>query len=467
MEPSLPPLSPQDAWSEHFARALDDGRFRALELVDEQQRRIDGLEAELTAELQQLLAASDPERESAQRRDAELRDAELTRREAALADERRELSQARQRLDGDRSALADERAELAARRDASVLQRRRIARKLKTEWAAQREIIRRRKNELAQLAGAEHDQLQFALAAARARLEDLSQQRARLALRLRKRAAEARELRRANRRLLDQTGRNGGASAPGRTEGSLGRGVEPRPAEDRETLERQLMIAQRQLAESDSVSEAQERKFEDLQRRFEMAVSELRVHKQRSQELEDRFGSAETGRPEAAQDWESRKRQLLDALEHDRLDPDDFETRATIQGTIRITDEVVAKKDREIAELKMLLDQQSQNIGSLAVGASAVADILNSDELVRQERERLAQLQTEWRDKLRQAEIEISVERAQLARARNELDDQLSELNKAQPVSPPRPEVTPALTKLGSGRWRAFLGIRDKDPGGP
>ena len=69
--------------------------------------------------------------------------------------------------------------------------------------------------------------------------------------------------------------------------------------------------------------------------------------------------------------------------------------RLTIESTIQITDEIVAQKDRELAELKLLLSQQSDSIGSVAVGAAAIAGVLGQDELIRQEREKLNSLQEE------------------------------------------------------------------------
>ena len=96
-------------------------------------------------------------------------------------------------------------------------------------------------------------------------------------------------------------------------------------------------------------------------------------------------------------DWDTQKRQLLAALEADVDDEDEErrQERLSIESTISITDHVVAEKDREIGELKQLLHDQSSNLGSVAVGATAIAGILDQDELVRQEREKLAQLQAD------------------------------------------------------------------------
>ncbi len=97
-------------------------------------------------------------------------------------------------------------------------------------------------------------------------------------------------------------------------------------------------------------------------------------------------------------DWESQKQRLLAQLESDFDDGDEAQAKnkLTVEGAIRITDQVVAQKDQlvaerelEIQELKQLLDQQAGSIGDVAVGAAAIADMLDKDELVREERENL------------------------------------------------------------------------------
>ena len=88
-----------------------------------------------------------------------------------------------------------------------------------------------------------------------------------------------------------------------------------------------------------------------------------------------------------------------------------------------------------------MLDNQAQQVGDVAIGAAAVAQLLDTDELVRQERESLKQLQDGLREQLRKAEVDISLERAKLARERAELDEKLRgwESEKAN---------------LPSGKWR-------------
>ena len=113
---------------------------------------------------------------------------------------------------------------------------------------------------------------------------------------------------------------------------------------------------------------------------------------------------------------------MLASLEADG-DPEQAAERIKIEEVIRTTEESLAQRDREISDLKELLEQQSAHLGSMAVGAAAVAEALNTDEIVQQERDNLQHLQEEWRAKLRQAEVDISVERAKLARERADLEE--------------------------------------------
>ena len=197
----------------------------------------------------------------------------------------------------------------------------------------------------------------------------------------------------------------------------------------------------RRLADAQAKASAGGEDSEDLQRRFEMAIQDVRELKAQNAELEEKLSRARAGvltgtTPGAGGnnfDWESQKRKMLASLDSDfdGNDEQDQKDRQTIEDTVRITDQVVAQKDHEIAELRELLENQSANIGSMAVGAAAVAAVLDQDELIGQERRRLAELENEWREKLRAAEVEMSVERAKIARERLALQDEARRSNSA------------------------------------
>jgi hypothetical protein len=167
-------------------------------------------------------------------------------------------------------------------------------------------------------------------------------------------------------------------------------------------------------------------------------------------------------------DWEAQKQRLLASLEDEDGDAGEEarKERLSIESTIRITDEVVADKDREIAELKRLLEDQTSSIGDVAIGAGAVAQLFDADEAIQQERDRLAELKTQWEGKLRQAELEISVQRAKCARERAEIDEHRRELSDLEQRLKELQEASgdDSSAARPKRRWLARLGLnRDEE----
>lgn len=222
---------------------------------------------------------------------------------------------------------------------------------------------------------------------------------------------------------------------------------------ERDELREELAARASQPSAESSDSE----EIENLRRRFELAVEDVRQLKTERAELEQRLASAEqTTRPSDADglDWEAQKRRMLASLEGDGADatPEQREERSTIEGTIRITDEIVAEKDAQIARLL-------EEISSEATGEAATppGPPLDDDERLEAERQRLAALEAEWEDKLRSAELELSVERAKIARERAELADLRIDMEAQQksggghPRTPDAPPKRNWLNKLGLG----------------
>lgn len=239
--------------------------------------------------------------------------------------------------------------------------------------------------------------------------------------------------------------------------------------EERDTLNELLNDAQQQLQDQpvaiggSAVESVDAEELANLQGKYDMAMTDLRELRRRNAELETRIAqSVQASSGSSAMDWESQKKRMLAALEaeerNERIAPDRADDRLTIEGTIQITDQMIADKDAEIAELKRLLEEQSQNVGNMAVGAAAIGAMLESDDIVQQERERLTQLEAEMNDKLRQAEIDISRERAKLARDRVEIDELRRQLEIER--SRPLPTVDPAGRKTPGGNWLARLGLK-------
>jgi hypothetical protein len=93
--------------------------------------------------------------------------------------------------------------------------------------------------------------------------------------------------------------------------------------------------------------------------------------------------------------------------------------------------------------------------------AAAVGQLLDEDTVVQQQREALQRLQEQWTDKLRQAEIDISRERAQLARQRVELEEKNRVMETRRTAAEGEATGGAAAGPSGRGRWLARLELKD------
>ncbi|MBX3415005.1 MAG: hypothetical protein KF708_20140 [Pirellulales bacterium] len=428
----------------------------------------------------------------------------LRQQQRQLADERAEfeaatdeLKAARTRLDDKSAQLEREREELEHEQAETKGQRRRIAHELRqqkttldaelkkqqAELEANQKDLESRNNELDKLA----DTLQQ-------RAVELQQQFAEREAKFAEREAEIVDL----RRQLEETGPaaagdpqleerlqqltadcHGAREARTRLEAELASTrarLEAAEAAQHEiesrcaSLNERLADADRRLAAA-STAVANDAQVADMQRRHEMLLEDLREQKKRNQKLEHEIEGLKSGRLTATQiegnDWESQKRRLLAALEAEAAaddNPDRKQERLSIEETIRKTETVVAAKEHEINELQRLLEQQSSQVGNLAVGAAAIAAELDKDELIQHEREKLNRMQDEWREKLRQAEIDLSLERAKIARERAELEEKLRQTEDERARHPEAGEVDPTGKKPATrGKWLARLGLKDDE----
>jgi chromosome segregation ATPase len=235
--------------------------------------------------------------------------------------------------------------------------------------------------------------------------------------------------------------------------------------------ERRLAEAEHRLAEAPKAAPDGQLEEEEFRRRYELALEDLREVKARNAELQQQLASARSAAPSATPprrgvlDWEAEKQRILAALESQSAGDDGNEEaraeRLKIEEVVRKTDAVLAAKDREIAELKGLLANQSGSLGVMAVGAAAVGEVLDKDAIVQEERENLKRLQEECREKLRQAEIELSLDRAKLARQRAELEEKLRAMAPQESSTIGTAETADKSGKPPRGRWLARLGLKD------
>ena len=212
---------------------------------------------------------------------------------------------------------------------------------------------------------------------------------------------------------------------------------------------------------------------EEASRRCLLAMEEVCDLKARNAELQRQLlevhsGAARAGEAPPADsgtDWEAQKRRFLAELESgDQHGAAATEQRSKIEEIVARTDKIVADKNREIEELHYLLNNQSNSLGSLALGAAALEQVLDQDAIVREERARLQQLQDDCRDKLRRGEIELAMERARLARRDAEVEEKLRNADQRRSLAEAEGEALAPTGRPVRGRWRTQMGLADDDP---
>jgi hypothetical protein len=239
--------------------------------------------------------------------------------------------------------------------------------------------------------------------------------------------------------------------------------------EENKQLETWLAEAEEKAKQGGGSAEGGGPELEDLRRRFEMAIQDVRELKTKNAELTEqvarnRQAGSTGGGGGGGSDWESMKQKMLAQLESDFDDADESQKaeKLTVQQAIQTTDQALADKERELEELRKLLDSQAQRVGEVAVGASAIAQVLDTDELIRQERATLKQLQESLREQLAKAEIDISLERAKQARERAELEEKMRTMEAERSNgSTPGDANGDKGKKAGGRKWLTRLGLGD------
>jgi chromosome segregation ATPase len=441
MEEHISPSSPGEnagAFSASALRELQERAHAALSASREQSAR---LEAELTRQLDELAATLNEQvaAESQHSSQAELLRAEIARLNSELETNRAAWLAERTGLEACRDELAGKVAALESQLHSSqdewrkqlhdfenrLREQQTLWNEQRSDWSLARTGLERERDELRQ---------KFDLA-----LEDVQ--------RLRARVAE-----------LEQ---------------DLARRPEPNQVDSAELValraERDALSArveqleQRPAAPIDLNGEQQ---LADLQRRFELAVEDVRELKTKNAKLESQLAAAASrSHPPAdsgGTDWESQKRRLLASLQDGEEGAAiSNHERATIEGTIEITDSVVAEKDRQIAELQAQLAAGNEGAACQLERDAKIKELIDADEVIAEHRKRVRELELEMEQKLRTAELELSVERAKMARQKMELDERRSELESQRQAF----ELAGGPPSQGQPRrrWLAQLGLKDEE----
>ncbi len=388
--------------TEELARLLKQQRGSVEQFLAVQRERLDRADSDLADRVRHRQGELDRRRSQIEAAEAKL---QHDLKALALAQDQHQLeleqlSTQREQVEQKQIELEKQREELAARRVHTEGQRRRIAREFSARQAAHRKELDRRQAEIDDLATTQ-------LARLNAQLADVTRQRGQLRQEL--------------------------AEAP-QTSGGDG-------------------------TDSD----------EDYQRLYEMALDDIRELKAQNEEQKKQLAGACTSGAAAAAnlggalDWEAQKRRILAALESD-FDQNDEQSageRLKIERVIRTTEQALAAKQQEIARLQKQFDEQAAGAESTAQEHAAAGEILDNNEVVQKERAALSRLQEEIQEKLRKAEVEISIERAKIARERAEIEEKLRVIGKKQTNEEIEAGSPADSNKPARGRWLAHLGIKD------
>lgn len=451
---------------------------------EQRKAELKALEMARNTELERQLAASQDEAEQARRALQELKST-LDQRTQELANSRgridsldAETTTLRDTLDKAQSLRARDAEEMsrAGAKDAGQQQELAAARSQVETLGVQVAELDRKCNEfsgrIAELNDALHqaqaslasnaEELSRVQAGDSAASEGLNEARARIAALEGQIAELGEDLRRAQA----EAAHHADELSRAKTGGSADRGLLAKLREERDAIAKKLEAAEAGLSKA---GKADPHKVDDLERRLQMAVEEMRELKRANTELENKLTkSRNSGAPagpvhSTGLDWEAQKQRLLASLEaDDPQDEEQVEERNTIEGTIRITDQIVGQKDEEISELKRQLAELPGTMSTKAATDGAIAEVLDRDEIIREERERLQQLQLEWREKIGKAETDLSVERAKIARERAEIADKMQAF---APGQEPRTQGgnTSDASKPARGRWLSMLGLKEVD----
>jgi ribosomal protein L3 len=127
---------------------------------------------------------------------------------------------------------------------------------------------------------------------------------------------------------------------------------------------------------------------------------------------------------------------------------------------VRITDEVVANKDRQISELKLQMASGTGAAGGMSTVADGASAIVDSDTVIQQHRARIAQIEQEMEDKLRATEMALSLERAKIAREQSQLTELRIELESKRG---PNGTIAESGGNAPKRRWLSKLGLGDEE----
>lgn len=158
-------------------------------------------------------------------------------------------------------------------------------------------------------------------------------------------------------------------------------------------------------------------------------------------------------------DWEEHKRRMLNELEGGAAPEPPSETPAPQPVVDSSPNQILIEQEEEIERLKTTIQEQADKIAELEHALEQSSDKDEIDRHVREERNKLSTMQDEWREMLRLAEVEISVERAKLARDQRKLEEQASQYKNEIKRLEQNVANLEAGNSSSQGNWLTRLGL--------
>ncbi len=187
--------------------------------------------------------------------------------------------------------------------------------------------------------------------------------------------------------------------------------------QERDDLSKQVQQLTEQLQASGKSAD-ESRQTQELKSKMQMAMDSLEAMRARNSDLEAQLEQrGDDGHENSASS------KLLDEIVTS-LPPLD---QLTLDKAIRVTESIVAQRDLKIAELEKALQEALEN-----AARSGDENAPTTSAEVQAEIEKLRSLEAELQQKMKKAEIEISLKRAETARAAAELEERIRDFEQGQ-----------------------------------
>ncbi|MEM8734478.1 MAG: hypothetical protein AAGG44_09670 [Planctomycetota bacterium] len=209
-------------------------------------------------------------------------------------------------------------------------------------------------------------------------------------------------------------------------------------------LESSLEEAQLELEDATS-RESMSTEAEELQSKLQAAFERIESLESENTELSQQLEQGDAVEDRDGLSWEQQKAMIMKQYQ-----AEDGDTPDDVESLVEKTDAIVAEKDREIEQLREQLDAAVEDQDGEQ--DAQIEAVLDADEIVQEERRKLEEIQAEWQEKLRVAEVDLSKERARIARERRELESELEAIRRK------------SETEQGgrTRKWLDHLGLRDE-----